>query len=252
MIISLVSCTKKTEDDSPYVSGYKTIAVVDGGSIKGTVKYVGAMPTATMIETQKDQDVCGASHPNRALPTLTNGLGGCVVYLEKVKEGKAFSGARYTLDQHHCEFLPHIQALPIGASLIVSNSDGVIHNYHITKGSENIMNEAQPVGGPAHEVKITTAGLLSIGCDVHPWMKGFLFVAENPYYAVTDSTGGFEITDIPEGDYEVLLWRDHWNVDAIKNAEGRITSYKWGADFSKKQPVSVTKGKPTVVNFELP
>ena len=252
VIVSLFSCAKKEDDSAPFVSGYKTITVTNGGSIKGIVKFVGAMPTSSIIETQKDQDVCGASHPNRAVPTNTNTIGSCVVYLEKVKEGKAFSTGKFTLDQHGCEFLPHIQALPLGASLVVSNSDGVIHNYHITKGAENIMNEAQPVDGPAHEVKITTAGLLSIGCDVHPWMKGFLFVAENPYYVVSDSTGAFAITDIPEGNYEVVLWRDNWNVDAIKNAEGRITSYKWGVDFSKKQTVNIVKGKETEINFDLP
>ncbi len=251
LMLCLVSCAQKEDDTTPYVSGYKTIAVSNGGSIKGSVTLVGVVPAQSMIETQKDQDVCGASHRNSAVPN-SNRIGGCVVYLEKVKEGKAFSTGKFTLDQHGCEFLPHIQALPLGASLVVSNSDGVIHNYHITKGTENIMNEAQPVGGPAHEVKINSAGLLSIACDVHPWMKGYLFVAENPYYAVTDSMGAFTISDIPEGNYEVALWRDNWNVESLKDGEGRITSYKWGTDLSKKQTVTVSKSKETEINFELP
>ncbi len=99
---------------------------------------------------------------------------------------------------------------------------------------------------------LKTAGLLSVACDVHPWMKGYIFVYEHPYYTITDSVGHFIISGIPPGDYMLSLWRDNWNVNEVKDAEGRIQSYQWGSDFSKKLPVHIESRKNLEVNFTLP
>ncbi|HYM19840.1 MAG TPA: hypothetical protein VEW28_02430 [Candidatus Kapabacteria bacterium] len=205
-----------------------------------------------MIETQKDQDVCGASHRNPAAIGNDSGIAGCIVGIEHISQGKAFLLVRHSLDQKGCDFLPHVQIIPVGAMMTVSNSDEVLHNYHIRKGDQTVSNEAQPEGSPDREVQIKTAGLLSVACDVHPWMKGFVFAAENPYYAITDSTGSFTISDIPGGDYTLTLWRDNWNIEEVKDNNGRIGSYKWGPDITKKQQIHVEAGKITPVIFSLP
>ncbi len=250
----LSSCSKKEDTGAlpEATSGYKTISVTNGGSIKGIVQLSTAIGSIGDIETQKDQDVCGTSHKNSAAPGNGSGIAGCVVYLEKISQGKAFSVTNAQLDQHGCEFKPHIQILPVGAPLTVINSDGVVHNYHITKEGATILNEAQPQGAPPHEVKVEAKGIVSIGCDVHPWMKGFLFLAENPYAAITDTSGSFSLTDIPPGDYTLVIWRDNWLLDQQKDAEGRITAYKWGPDLMKREQVHIEAGKEIQLTEKLP
>ena len=80
-------------------------------------------------------------------------------------------------------------------------------------------------------------------CDVHSWMKGYIWMADHPYYTLSDSNGAYLLSDIPPGKYKLTLWRDNWNVDQVKNKEGNIESYRWAKDISKEQEVTVEAGK---------
>lgn len=250
----LCACTKKNADDETPLptSGYSVVDVSNAGSLSGHVKLVGQHPTAALIETQRDQDVCGASHPNPAALGAGDGVNACVVFIEHISSGKAFAKGKWEIDQKGCEFLPHVLAVPFGATVTVSNSDAALHNFHITKGSETILNEAQPEGSPAREAVMKKSGVLAVSCDVHPWMRSYVFVAENPYYAITDASGAYSIDAIPPGDYSISLWRDNWNVEMVKDAEGRVQSYRRGPDLVKKQQVHVEAGKPVTLDFTLP
>jgi hypothetical protein len=33
-----------------------------------------------------------------------------------------------------------------------------------------------------------------------------------PYYAVTDESGCFEFTDVPQGTYQIVAWHEGWNL----------------------------------------
>jgi len=251
--IFLSSCSKKQEDSDPiYSSSYKVISVTNGGTIKGIVKTDPNQKYLTIIETQKDQDVCGTSHVNPSAPNGNGTVASCIIGLERISEGKDFSKREYTLDQNGCNFRPHIQIVPLGAAIIVSNLDKTLHNYHINLNGETITNEAQPEGAPPREVILKQKGLHVVTCDVHPWMKGYIWMADHPYYTLSDSTGAFSLSDIPPGKYKLILWRDNWNVDQVKNKEGVIESYKWAKDFSKEQEVIIEAGKDVVVDFTLP
>jgi hypothetical protein len=43
-----------------------------------------------------------------------------------------------------------------------------------------------------------------VECDAHGWMLGWVYVAENPYFAVTGEDGSFTIGDVPPGDYTLI------------------------------------------------
>jgi hypothetical protein len=253
LISFLCSCSKKQEaQEGIYSSTYKVISVTGGGSIKGTVKTDPNQKFQAVIETQKDQDVCGTSHANPSVPNANGTVGNCVIGLEKITEGKDFPKKDYSLDQKGCTFLPYVQIVPVGVSVIVSNSDKSLHNFHITRNGETILNEAQPEGAPPREANLKQKGLHAVTCDVHPWMKGYIWMADHPYYTLSDSTGAYSLKDVPPGKYKLVLWRDNWNVEQIKNKEGVIESYKWAPDISKEQEVTVEAGKDVVIDFTLP
>jgi hypothetical protein len=44
---------------------------------------------------------------------------------------------------------------------------------------------------------------IPVGCDVHPWMRSYIHVLSNPFFAVTGADGSFEIKGLPAGDYEI-------------------------------------------------
>jgi hypothetical protein len=249
----LCSCSKKQEEqEAVYSSGYNVISVANGSTIKGTVKTTRDQKYLLMIETQKDQDVCGASHPNPGIPNADGTVPNCIIGIEKISEGKDFAKKEYALDQKGCDFLPHVQIVRSGLSIIVSNSDKVIHNYHINYNGTTVLNEAQPEGAPPREAVLKQNGLHVVTCDVHPWMRGYIWMADHPYYTMSDIDGAFVLSDVPPGKYKLMLWRDNWDLNEVKNAGGIIESYHWGKDFFKEQEITVEAGKDVVIDFTLP
>lgn len=250
-LLVISSCSKKQEEETSYSSTYKAGAVTGGASIKGTVKTAADQKYQMTIETQTDQGVCGSSHRNPGIPNPDGSVSNCVIGIERIAEGKDFPKKEFSLDQHGCDFHPHIQIVPVGAPVVVANSDKALHNYHVNRNGETVINEAQPEGAPPREMILKQKGLHVITCDVHPWMKGYVWSADHPYYTLSDSTGAFSLTDVPPGKYKLILWRDNWDVKEIKNAGGNLT-YQWAKDISKEQEVTVEAGKDVTVDFTLP
>lgn len=248
-----LSCSKKEE--TPAVDlflGYKVTSVTNGGSVTGKVTNADSVPFAEKISIQRDQAVCGESHLNPSSPGTGSGVQGSIVWLEGIREGKEFAFEKSPkLEQRGCQFLPHVQIVAPGTTMLITNDDAVLHNYHVTTAGTTVTNEAQPEGSPAHEMTLKRPGLHQVVCDVHPWMKGFIMVAEHPYYAVTDQDGRFTLSDVPPGAYKLRIWRDDWHIEELKNAEGRIVSYKWKPDLAQEMSVTVEAGKQVEVNFAL-
>jgi plastocyanin len=235
-------------------SNYHEIDVKNGGSISGRVTYNGTMPAVNSVIVDKDQDACGMSHPNPSNPGHGPGIAGAIVYLDTITAGKSFSdfSPSATMNQKGCEFLPHVQVIKLGTNIVVSNSDKVIHNFHFYLDGKTVVNEPQPEGAPPREVLLPNPGLNIVHCDVHPWMRGFVMVAEHPYFAITDSTGQYVLSNVPPGTYTVKMWRDSWVLDQPKGPNGEVTTYDWGSDYHNQKVVQVQPNAPATVSFTLP
>ena len=134
----------------------------------------------------------------------------------------------------------------------LTNGDDALHNSNFKLNGITEFNPAQPKGAPPQEIKLTKDGLYTVNCDVHPWMRGFVQVMDHPYFAVVDANGSYTIANIPPGNYTLKLWRDNWQIDQPKDASGHITTYNWGSDFRKQQPVTVAASTSQEINFSLP
>ena len=49
------------------------------------------------------------------------------------------------------------------------------------------------------------AGVVTLGCNIHDQMLGYLLVTDAPYFGRTDGTGSWS-ADLPRGRYRVTLW----------------------------------------------
>jgi hypothetical protein len=53
----------------------------------------------------------------------------------------------------------------------------------------------------------------TVNCDLHKWMKGYIWSLETPYAAVTDKDGHFEIKNVPAGaELQIVAWHEGWNI----------------------------------------
>jgi hypothetical protein len=50
--------------------------------------------------------------------------------------------------------------------------------------------------------------MIPIKCNQHPWMKAYAGVMDHPFFAVSDSSGKFEIRGLPEGTYNLVIWHE--------------------------------------------
>ena len=211
---------------------YKEIEVTGGGSIQGTVTFNGTVPMKTIIPT-KDAQICGKK---RKEPQISVSEGGnvqeAVVYLKGVKEGKAWGKptANPVLDQKNCVFSPLVQIIP-GGAIDVLNSDPLLHNTHGYYGKRTAFNLALPNEGQKITKKLKKPGIVKVDCDAHGWMLAHIYVADNPYYALSDNDGMFNISDIPPGNYSLVTWQ-------------KLTG-------ETKMDVVVESGKTTAITVEL-
>src|SRR5207248_1886685 len=49
---------------------------------------------------------------------------------------------------------------------------------------------------------------MALACDIHPWMKGYMMVFNHPFFAVTKEDGLFEITGVPAGAQNLVVWQE--------------------------------------------
>ena len=191
------------------LAAYQGGAVKDGGSISGTVKFKGNAPAPKKLDVGKDKEVCDKT-PKTDPSLIVNGgnLVNAVVTIADIKTGKKIELTKVTLDQNGCEYHPHVLAFPAGSTVQILNPDGVLHNVHSYSKVNSPFNMAQPKFKKTLDVKIEKPKAVEVKCDVHGWMHGWLVATENPYFAVTDNSGGFKLTDVPAGTYTVEVWHE--------------------------------------------
>ena len=195
----------------PSFPAYQAITVPDGGAVTGTVRLAEAVPPLADITVLKKQAACGEHRPDPSLVLgRENGVANVVVSLVGVTRGKRMEALPEPakLDQVECDYVPHVQVVPLGTTLDIVNSDPILHNVHAyLNGTESIFNLAMPIEGYRIQRRLDIPGIVSVKCDAgHTWMSAYIVVQEHPYYSMTTEDGSYSIDDVPAGNYQLKLW----------------------------------------------
>jgi len=199
-------------------SGYQTIAVNDGGTITGSVKWTGPVPKVPSIVINKDPEVCDPnSEKKRDLERLViasnGGVANTVVFLKDITKGKAMDlpEIRQFLNQKTCRYEPHVLLVPDNGTLHLKSSDPILHTVHMTGASD--YNLPFPFANQTMSRTMNREGVVDLRCNAgHVWMNAEMLVVNHPYYAVTDEDGNFKLTNVPAGEYEIEAWHEGWKV----------------------------------------
>lgn len=191
------------------MAAYQGGDIKDGGSISGTVKFKGTAPAPKKLDVGKDKEVCDKTPKTDPTLIVSSGnLVNAVITITDIQKGKKIEVKKVTLDQKGCEYHPHVLAFPAGSTVEILNPDGILHNVHSYSKANSPFNQAQPKFKKTLDVKIDKPEAIEVKCDVHGWMHGWLIATENPYFAVTDNSGSFKLTDVPAGTYNVEVWQE--------------------------------------------
>jgi plastocyanin len=152
-----------------------------------------------------------------------------VVYLTKIPQKDVdLSKAKFVMDQRNLEFVPHVLVVPVGASIEFPNDDQVAHNVFSLSRTKSF-NLGSYKAGESRTVVFDKTGIVELRCDVHAEMAAYILVMENPYFAVTDKNGNFEIpdesylkqagleapADLAPGNYDIKTWHEKLKTEKI-------------------------------------
>jgi hypothetical protein len=211
-------------------------AAENTGVIRGTVTLVGREPVISEVLPGNDADVCGGSaRPMQVLTLGTNrAVRDAIVYLGAV--AATGNGVRpVVLESRGCEFVPRVQVARSGATLLIRNSDPILHMVRLeslsaTNRTKVLVTAAAPYAG--FEKKYQLAGfrepalLKATSINGHDWMAGYIAVMPHPWAVLSDGDGRFSLSALPLGTYKLYAWHEVLGTLAceVRVARGRATT----------------------------
>ncbi len=153
-----------------------------------------------------------------------------LVYIDQVKGDFTPPKENPHMSQKGLVFEPHILPVLKGSTVDFTNDDTVSHNVFAPPGAATSFNLGIYGPGVKKTETFDTLGEVPLLCSVHPEMYAYVIVLQNPYFALTDVNGGFEIKNVPPGSYQLKIWDEKLKPAA--------------------KPVTVTAGKITTVEFK--
>jgi plastocyanin len=181
-----------------------------GGTIKGMVRFTGVAVEQKKLPVTVDQSVCGKEKDAEDLVlSPEKGMRNVVVSLQSPPPGAKWPAPLpiVQMDQKQCIYVPRVVVVPVGGTVEFLNTDRLLHNLHSASTGNPTFNRTQPRGRTI-PIVFTKPEIVRVDCDLHPWMRAWVVVAEHPFYAVTNDQGEFVLDNVPPGKYTLQLWQE--------------------------------------------
>jgi hypothetical protein len=69
--------------------------------------------------------------------------------------------------------------------------------------------------GSSNSARFDRAGISFLFCNIHPEMSAVVIAVPTPYYSVTDATGHWSISNVPNGRYRLHVWYERSSEEAL-------------------------------------
>ena len=108
------------------------------------------------------------------------------------------------VEQIDREFVPYVTVVQTGTTVTFPNRDPILH--HVYSFSPAKPFEIKLYAGKSPTYVFDKAGVVTLGCNIHDWMIGYVLVVSTPHFAKTDATGAARLRDLPAGAYDLHAW----------------------------------------------
>lgn len=175
-----------------------------GGTIVGTVVTKEATPPA--IRATIDPAVCGQNVPDESVMVSTGGqLANVVVSVPGVK---ATQPAEVSFANDKCRFVPRVGLMRAGGNVKMMSRDATLHTMHAA-GTDGraFFNISIPVQNVTLSRPVDKAGLVTLSCSTHTWMRGYVQVTDE-LSALSGTDGRYRLEGVPAGKYQLRVWHE--------------------------------------------
>jgi plastocyanin len=138
------------------------------------------------------------------------------------------------VDQLNQEFVPKVTAVVVGTPVRFPNHDNIRHQVYSFSPAKRFELPLY-AGVPAEAVLFDKPGVVILGCNIHDWMIGYVYVSESPYFAKTGKDGTAVLAELPPRSYTVRVW--HPQLD--------------GAEEATRKDVDAARGGTVAVSWSL-
>jgi hypothetical protein len=183
-------------------------------SISGTVTFQGTAPVLRSIDMSA-APACVKANPSPVRPPVVvtganGGLANVVVYVKSGLGHYRYPAPQSPVDlnQKRCMYVPRVIVLMVGQPFEVHNSDLWLHDIHPMLRNNRPWDKSQLPGSVYNASFENPEFAVVIGCMIHPWMRAYLFVFDQPYFAVTTDDGKFSLKNLPPGTYTIEAWHE--------------------------------------------
>jgi plastocyanin len=196
------------------------------GSIAGHVTLTSRIKGRPLPSTAYPTRAIGAHDPT-SLPEIKN----VVIYLKDAAFRGTLPTATAELRQEHETFIPHVLAVTKGSAVDFPNDDAIFHNVFSLSSAATFDLRRYP-RGQSRSQTFAKAGIVKVYCNIHSHMSATILVLDNPYFAIPGLDGGFELKNVPTGQYTLIGWHERVG--------------------ERKSLVRVERGKATTLDLSLP
>ena len=211
-----IGCSKSNSPQVAAANRSQPKAVlVDSASaatITGTITFDGIAPAPKPIDMSNDPGCKGQAASEQVVVDEVH-LANVLVYVKDGLANRSFDPPqqRVTIKQEGCRYVPHVVAVMTGQPVRFEDADQTLHNIHPMPKQNREWNQSQmPNSQPLDKTFSTPELMIPVKCNQHPWMRMYLNVIGNPFFAVTGKDGKFSLPGLPPGTYTIAAVQEKY------------------------------------------
>ncbi|HBY64282.1 MAG TPA: hypothetical protein DEH78_31040 [Solibacterales bacterium] len=128
----------------------------------------------------------------------------------------------HTMEQRDKRFLPHLLAIPVGATVDFPNLDPIYHNAF-----SNFAGQPFDTGlyrpGTTQKVTFRREGVVRVFCNIHSTMSAVIVVLRTPFFAVSATDGSLRIENVPPGEYRLNVFHERASQELLAKLAAKVT-----------------------------